>query len=119
MEAAAPAPARRGKTSPGAPIAAPLGRFATSPLGRRLATGAFWSLFGSGLSRVLALLGAVLVARQLGAARFGEFNLVQTTAGMLMALGGFGLNTTATKFIAGKYRGDPAGAGRIVALSRL
>jgi O-antigen/teichoic acid export membrane protein len=119
VEAAPPAPAPRRQARLGASIAAPVSRFATSPLARRLATGAFWSLFGSGLSRVLALLGAILVARQLGAARFGEFNLVQTTAGMLMALGGFGLNTTATRFIAGKYRGDPDGAGRIVALARL
>ncbi len=102
-----------------AALARPMSRFASSPLTRHLATGAFWSLFGSGLSRVLALVGAILVARQLGASPFGEFNLVQTTAGMLMALGGFGLNTTATKFIAGKYRGDPEGAGRIVALSGL
>jgi O-antigen/teichoic acid export membrane protein len=36
---------------------------------------------------------------------------------MLMALGGFGLNATATKFLAGRYRGDPAGAGRVVVLS--
>jgi O-antigen/teichoic acid export membrane protein len=34
-----------------------------------------------------------------------------------MALGGFGLNSTATRFLAGRYRADPAGAGRVVALS--
>jgi O-antigen/teichoic acid export membrane protein len=61
--------------------------------------------------------GAILVARQLGASPFGEYNLVQTTTGMLMALGGFGLNTTATRFLSGKYRADPCAAGRVIALS--
>ena len=95
----------------------PVKRFVASRMGRRLAGSAFWSLSGSIGSRLLALLAAVLVARQLGATAFGEFNLVQTTAGMLMALGGFGLNTTATKFLAGKYREDPRAAGRVIGLS--
>jgi O-antigen/teichoic acid export membrane protein len=89
----------------------------TLPALRRLATGAFWSVLGSGVSRLLAVAAAILVARELGAVPFGELNLVQGTTGMLMALGGFGLNATATKFLAGRYRGDPVGAGRIVVLS--
>jgi O-antigen/teichoic acid export membrane protein len=84
---------------------------------RRVATGAAWSVLGAGAARLLALVAAVLVARVLGAAPFGELNLVQGTAGMLMALGGFGLNAAATKFLAGRYRGDPAAAGRVVVLS--
>jgi O-antigen/teichoic acid export membrane protein len=86
---------------------------------RRLANDALWSLLGSVAARLLALVAAIIVARRLGAAAFGEFNLVQTTAGMLMALGGFGLDTTVTKFLAGHYRDDPAAAGRVVALSGL
>ena len=84
---------------------------------RRVATSAAWSVLGAGAARLLALVAAIHVARELGAAPFGELNLVQSTAGMLMALGGFGLNATATKFLAGRYRGDPAGAGRVVVLS--
>ena len=87
------------------------------PALRRVAAGAAWSVLGAGAARLLALGAAVGVARVLGAAPFGEWNLVQSTAGMLMALGGFGLNSTATKFLAGRYRGDPAGAGRVVVLS--
>src|SRR6266511_4424555 len=90
---------------------------ASPPLLRRLAGPAFWSTLGAGASRILAVGAAILVARELGAAGFGELNLVQTTAGMLMALGGFGLNTTATKLLAGKYRADPLGAGRVIVLS--
>jgi O-antigen/teichoic acid export membrane protein len=95
----------------------PVARLVSSPAARRVATGAFWTVFGSSLSRVLALVAAVLIARRLGPAHFGEYNLVQTTAGMMMALGGFGLNTTTTKFLAGKYRADPVAAGRVVGLS--
>lgn len=87
------------------------------PLLRRVASGAAWSVLGAGAARLLALVAAVLVARVLGAAPFGELNLVQGTAGMLMALGGFGLNAAATKFLAGRYRGDPVAAGRVVVLS--
>lgn len=82
-----------------------------------MATGAAWSVLGAGTARLIALLAAILVARELGAAPFGELNLVQSTAGMLMALGGFGLNAAATKFLAGRYRGDPLAAGRVVVLS--
>lgn len=89
----------------------------TRPLLRRLATSAAWSVAGAGVARLVALAAAILVARELGAAPFGEWNLVQGTAGMLMALGGFGLNSTATRFLAGRFRSDPLGAGRIVVLS--
>lgn len=98
-------------------VGSPVVRLAASPMARRVATGAFWTVFGSGVSRVLALFAAVLLARRLGPTLFGEYNLVQTTAGMMMALGGFGLNTTTTKFLAGKYRADPDAAGRVVGLS--
>lgn len=96
-----------------------LGRFSSSPVFQRVASGAFWSVFGTGVSRALALFAAVLVARLLGAVAFGEYNLVQNTAGTFQALAGFGLGTTATKFLSGKYRADPDAAGRMVALSGL
>jgi O-antigen/teichoic acid export membrane protein len=104
---------------PGSTFRARARSLVSSALVRRLASDAFWSLLGSVLGRLLALLAAIVVARRLGAAAFGEFNLVQTTTGMLMAFGGFGLNTTATKYLAGHYRGDPEAAGRVVALSGL
>ena len=110
-------PPREG--SPPAALRRLLGRLTGSPLVRRVAGGAFWSVVGTGVARLLALGAAVLVARQLGAAAFGEYNLVQTTAGMFQALAGFGLGTTATKFLSGRCRADPDAAGRIVALSEL
>lgn len=93
------------------------GRAAGSPLFRRAAGGTAWSLAGSGGARLLALLGAVLVARQVGAEAFGEYSLVLATTGMLQAFTGFGLGETSTRYLAGRYRRDPEAAGRVVALS--
>ncbi|MBI5549657.1 MAG: oligosaccharide flippase family protein [Deltaproteobacteria bacterium] len=92
-------------------------RGASPSLTRRAASGAFWSVSGSVLSRLLTLAAAIFVARHLGAAAFGEYNLVLTTAGVLQALAGFGLGATAAKYLSGKYRLEPAAAGRVIGLS--
>lgn len=94
-------------------------RLASSALARRAAVGALWSTGGQVVSRVLTLIGSILVARQLGATRYGELNLVLVTVGMFQNVAGFGLVTTSTKFLAGKYRSNPVAAGHVVALSRL
>jgi O-antigen/teichoic acid export membrane protein len=105
-----PAPAR--------PSLAQLGRrLASSAVARRAAAGAVWSVSGAIAARVLALLAAIGVARQLGAAAFGEYNLVLNTAGMIQAFAGFGLGETTTRYLSGRYRGDPEAAGRVIALS--
>jgi O-antigen/teichoic acid export membrane protein len=94
-------------------------RAVSSSLARRAASGALWNTLGACISRGLALVAAILVARQLGVVAFGEYNLVQTTAGMFQVLAGFGLGATATKCLSGSYRLDREAAGRIVALSWL
>jgi O-antigen/teichoic acid export membrane protein len=94
-------------------------RLSASPAVRRVAGGAAWSLAGAALARALALGATVLLARELGAVGFGEYNLVLATAGMLQALTGFGLGETATRWLAGPARADPDAAGRVVALSVL
>jgi O-antigen/teichoic acid export membrane protein len=97
----------------------PLRRVVSSSLARRVATGAFWSSLGQVVSRALTLIGSVLVARQLGVTRYGELNLVLVTVGMFQNVAGFGLVTTSTRFLAGKYRTDANAAGHVVALSHL
>ena len=92
-------------------------RLEASPLGYRLAHGAFWSLVGAVISRALALLAAILVARQLGPEGFGELGIIQSTVGMFGVFAGFGLGMTATKYVAEFRRKDPAKAGRIMAMS--
>lgn len=94
-------------------------RLKTSPIGYRLAQGAFWSFGGALISRALALLSAIVIARVLGRAGFGEFATLQNTVGMFSAFAGFGLGLTATKHVAQLRQTDPEKAGRIMALSEL
>ena len=94
-----------------------LERIEASPLGYRLARGAFWSLLGAFISRGLGLIASILVARVLGKVGFGELGIIQSTLGMFGTFAGFGLGMTATKFIAQYRTTDPAKAGRIRALS--
>ena len=94
-----------------------LGRVEASPLGGRLARGAFWSLAGSLVSRCLGLVSVVLVGRIIGRVEFGEFGVIQNTIGMFGVVAGFGMGITANKHVAEFKRNDPARAGRILALS--
>lgn len=88
-----------------------------SPLVRRMAGGAAWSLAGAVASRLLALAAAIVVARALGKARFGELAVIQSSVNMFSVLAGFGLGLTSTKFVAELRATDPERAGRIIALS--
>jgi len=103
----------------GASLGARLRRALASPLARHFARGAAWSLSGSVAARVLALAGAILVARALGAAPYGAYALVLATSAMLQTFTGFGLPETGARHLAGSHAADPAASGRIVALTAL
>ena len=92
-------------------------RLEASPIGYRLAKGAFWSLTGAVISRGLALVSSIIVARMLGKVGFGELGMIQSTVGMFGTFAGFGLGLTATKHVAEFRAKDPERAGRIIALS--
>lgn len=92
-------------------------RIEASPLGYRLAKGAFWSLAGTAISRGLALLASMVVARMLGQEGFGELGIVQNTVVMFATFAGFGMGMTATKHVAEFRAKDPRRAGRFIALS--
>lgn len=94
-------------------------RVEASPLGYRLARGAFWSFAGAVTSRALGLVASILVARMLGKAGFGELGIIQSTVGMFGTFAGFGLGVTATKHVAEFWAKDPARAGRIIGLSSM
>ncbi len=96
-----------------------LDRIEASPLGYRLARGAFWSLTGNIMGRGLNLIASVVVARILGKVGFGELGIIQSTVGMFGVFAGFGLGMTATKYVAEYREKDPEKAGRIMMLSEL
>jgi O-antigen/teichoic acid export membrane protein len=85
----------------------------------RFAVGAVWSMFGAVVSRGLTLAGFVLAGRLLGATRFGEVGMIQSTQGLFGVLAGGGLGLAATKYVA-EYRAiDGAKAGRCFTLALL
>jgi O-antigen/teichoic acid export membrane protein len=96
-----------------------LEKIEASPLGRRLARGMFWSFSGAVLSRGLALIAGIVIARLLGKEIFGEFGIIQSTIMMFATYATVGVGITATKHIAELKVSDPARAGRIVVLSSL
>src|SRR5208282_5367097 len=75
-------------------------RLESSPVGERLLRGAFWSVVGTVASRGLALAATILAARIIGKAVYGELGIIQSTVGMLGTLAGFGMSTTASKYVA-------------------
>ncbi len=91
-------------------------RIASSPLMRRLAGGAFWSVSGAVLSQAFAVAATVVIARLIGDVDFGAFSITQSTVQMFGTLAGFGAATTATKHIAELRDNDPDRAGRVLGL---
>jgi O-antigen/teichoic acid export membrane protein len=89
----------------------------SSALRGRLFGGAFWLLCGSTLSRLFGLAAAILAARLLGRVQYGELGIIQSTVGMFGMFAGFGMGTTAAKYVAELRSKDPSRAGRIIALS--
>jgi O-antigen/teichoic acid export membrane protein len=94
-------------------------RVESSPIGERLLRGTFWAMSGTVVSRALGLAAAILAARIIGKIVYGQLAIIQSTVGMFGTLAGFGMGTTASKFIAELRKKDPAKAGRIIALSSL
>jgi O-antigen/teichoic acid export membrane protein len=91
----------------------------SSDLKKRLISGAFWSLVGGIVSRVLMLFAFIIVARMLGQETYGEFGIIRATTNMFVIFAGFGLGMTATKHIAEYKNSNPERASRILTLSAL
>jgi len=71
------------------------------------------------MTRGLALIAAMAAARILGKVSYGELGIIQSTVGMFGTLAGFGMGTTATKYVAEFRCTDPDRAGRLIGLSSL
>ena len=78
-------------------------RIISSDIGRRMASGAFWSLTGTALGKFCILLAGIFCARILGQEEFGELGMVRSTIGMFIVMGSAGIGVTATRFIS-QYR---------------
>lgn len=87
-------------------------------MAHRLAHGAFWSLAGTALSRLLALAASMVTARVLGKAVYGEFGILSSTVLTFQTFASLGLAMTATRYVAELRATDPVRAGRVLGLSR-
>jgi len=96
-----------------------LDRLRRSPIGCRLARGAFWCMAGALISRALMLTSSVLVARMLGSKGFGELGIIQGTVNAFGVFAGFGLGRTANKYVAELREKDTLRVSRILAVSGL
>ena len=70
-----------------------------SDIGKRIAHGAFWSMTGTAIGKLLVLVSGIVCARILGKEIFGEFSMVRSTIGIFIVLGSAGIGITATRFI--------------------
>jgi O-antigen/teichoic acid export membrane protein len=88
-----------------------------SELARRVFTGAGWGGIATIASSGFNLLTMLFMARLLGKEQFGYLVAIQTTLGLIGVLAGFGLGTTATRYIAELKTADKRRLGRILALT--
>jgi O-antigen/teichoic acid export membrane protein len=92
-------------------------RIQSSPIGKRLAKGFFWSFVGSLTLRFLQLISGIIVARILGKEVYGELGIVNSTTGMLGPIAGLMMGLSCTKYIAQYRDNDPVKVGNILAFT--
>ena len=96
-----------------------LDRVKTSSIGRRIASGMFWSVMGNAIGKGLTFVAMVLVARLLSKEAFGEFGLVKSTAKTFVTFSAFGMGLTVTKYTAELLQKDKNRVGGVIGLSYL
>ena len=87
------------------------------PIVYRLVRGAFWSLSGSIASRIFTMVSTVVVARILGKDDYGQLGMVLSTITTFGIFAGFGLGSTANKYIAEFREKEPRRAEKIITLT--
>lgn len=68
-------------------------------IARRMAFGAFWSIFGTASSKIFVLIAGIICARILGKEVYGELGMLRSTISLFVVLGASGLGLTASKYI--------------------
>lgn len=78
-----------------------------SDLGRRMAKGTFWAIFGTAFAKFNVLIAGIVCARILGKDEYGEFGMIRSTITVFVTLGIAGLGLTATKYISEYRKNSP------------
>ncbi len=87
------------------------------PLLKRIVHGGIWSVIGEVGTRLFPFITAIIIARLLGVEGFGSFAMIQATAGAFSVIGGFGLGSTATKYVAEYRFNNPEKANEVITLT--
>lgn len=77
----------------------------STDLGKRMASGAFWSFSGTAVAKALVLVAGIICAKILSKDEYGQFGMVRSTINMFVVFGSAGMGMTATKYIS-EYRKD-------------
>lgn len=82
-----------------------------------LLLGSFWTIVGSGLSRLLITLGTIFSANLLGAEKFGEFSITRSTINVILVIAGLNIGSVLTKTIAEYKDNNPVKCARVLTLN--
>lgn len=74
-----------------------------SSTAKRILSGAFWSMTGTALAKLIVLVAGILCAHVLGKDEYGEFGMVRSTINLFIVFGTAGFGVTLTKFVS-EYR---------------
>jgi O-antigen/teichoic acid export membrane protein len=88
------------------------------PILKRILGGAFWSLLGTAVTRILSMVTNIWIARVLGKEDYGGYGIVYSTLDTFSLFGGLALGFTMIKYIAEYRSRDPAKAGMLLRLAR-
>jgi O-antigen/teichoic acid export membrane protein len=95
----------------------PVSELTIVPEWLRFGRNALGSLAGAAFSQGSSLVAAVITARMLDLAGFGQLGLIQTTVILMCTLGDMGLTLTTTKFVSRWRVSDPKRAGQLIGWS--
>ena len=74
-------------------------RVKASDLGKRMASGAIWTLLGTGIGKFMVLVSGTICAHLLTKEQYGQLGIVRSTINLFVIIGAAGLSVTATKYI--------------------
>lgn len=83
-------------------------------LASRFRSGVFWNVTAAVFNQGSTFAVAIVLARMMGRARFGEFAVVLTTVQVSVLVFGLALGYTATKYVAEFRASDPVRAARVL-----
>lgn len=74
-------------------------KITNNKIGKRIASGAFWSLTGSVFAKFLVLVSGIICAHILSKEEYGQFGIVRSTINLFVTVGSAGMGVTAAKYI--------------------